>query len=291
MVGDATANIMGVLQLVGDRLDLYNTLATAGPLTSDAFAERAGIDARYAKEWLSGMACHRYVTYDPESETFSLSPEQRACLVDRDSPFYLGSVVRLIPDYWNNVDLLTEVFKVGGGVPQSRFGPEWSCGFERFSRPAFVNNLCAHWIPAMPEIDARLRAGGIVADIGCGNGQALIELAKGYAEAKLVGFDFHAPAVEAARANAAAAGIGPNLRFEVLDAAAGIPGTYDLITCFDVVHDMPHPRPACARSGTRSPLAAASSRWSSTSPTTSRATSTTRWASAPSAMPPASITA
>ncbi len=96
----------------------------------------------------------------------------------------------------------------------------------------------------MPEIDARLRAGGAVADIGCGNGQALIELAKGYPDAILIGFDFNAPAIKTARANANAAGIGTNLRFEVLDASAGIPGSFDLITCFDVVHDMPHPRPA-----------------------------------------------
>lgn len=244
LVGDTTAIAMGVLQLVGDRLGLFDTLAVTGPVTSDAFARSARINVRYAKEWLSGMACHRYASYDHASETFWLSPEQQACLVDRDSPFYLGSGVRMIAEYWNNADKLVDVFQNGGGIHQDHFGPEWSCGFERFSRPAFLNNLCAHWIPAMPEIDARLRAGGSVADIGCGNGQALIELAKGYPEARLIGFDLHAPAIENARANAAAAGIGSNLRFEVLDASAGIPGSFDLITCFDVVHDMPHPLPA-----------------------------------------------
>ncbi len=230
IVGDITAIEMGVLHVIGDRLGLFDILAETGPITSDALAGAAGINARYAKAWLSGMACHRYVTYDPATAGFSLSPEQRACLVERESPFYLGSVAALAPDIWSNVDLLTQSFKHGGGVPQDRFGPEWTCGFERFSRPAFVNNLCAHWIPAMPAIDARLRAGGTVADIGCGNGQALIELAKGYPEARLVGFDLHAPAIETARTNAAAAGIGPNLTFEVLDASAAIPSTYDLIT-------------------------------------------------------------
>lgn len=244
IVGDITSIEMGVLHAIGDRLGLFDTLAKTGPRTSDAFAEAAGIDARYAKEWLSGMACHRYVSYDPATAEFSLSPEQRACLVERENPFYLGSVAALAPDIWANINLLTHSFQHGGGVPQDRFGPEWTCGFERFSRPAFVNNLCAHWVPAMPEVLRRLQAGGTVADIGCGNGQALIELAKGYPDAQLVGFDFHAPAIEAARANAAAAGIGPNLRFEILDASSGIPGAYDLVTCFDVVHDMPHPRPA-----------------------------------------------
>ena len=130
----------------------------------------------------------------------------------------------------NNLDLLTDSFRAGGGVPQDRFGSEWICGFERSSWPAFVNNLCAHWIPAMPEVDARLRAGGIAADIGCGNGHALTELAKSYPEAKLVGFDLNPPDIEAARAKSTTAGIGPNLHFGVLDASDDVPSTYDLIT-------------------------------------------------------------
>ncbi len=34
------------------------------------------------------------------------------------------------------------------------------------------------------------------------------------------------------------------VRYEVCDVTQGIPGRYDLITTFDVVHDMPRPRPA-----------------------------------------------
>lgn len=241
LMGDTTAMMMGPLQLIGDRLGLFDVLAEDGPLTSEAFAGRAGIDERYAREWLAGMACHGYVAYDDATKAFWLPPEQAFVLVNRDSPLYLGSFVAMQPESWRNVDLLTDVFRAGGGVPQDRFGHEFWCGFERFSRTAFVNNLCQDWIPAMPEVEWRLRAGGVAADIGCGTGQALIELAKGYPEARLVGYDYHAPAIETARANAAAAGVGDRVRFEVCDVARGIPGRYDLITCFDVVHDMPHP--------------------------------------------------
>jgi 2-polyprenyl-3-methyl-5-hydroxy-6-metoxy-1,4-benzoquinol methylase len=190
------------------------------------------------------MACRGYVAYDAAAETFSLTPEQAFCLVNQDSPLYLTSIFGVLPDYYRNLDLLTEAFRHGGGVPQERFGGEWTCGFQRFSRTWFVNYLCQDWIPAMPDIDAQLRAGGSAADIGCGNGMALIQLARCYPEARLVGFDLHAPAIEAAWSNAAAAGVGDRIRFEVLDAADGIPGSYDLITCFDVVHDMPFPRRA-----------------------------------------------
>ena len=244
VVGDLTSQQMGTLSTVADRLGLFKTLAKVGPVTSEEFAARSAINERYGREWLSAMACHGYVAYDDDTETFALTPEQAFCLVDQDSPLYLTSIFGVLPDYWRNLDLLTDAFRHGGGVPQERFGHDWLCGFQRFSRTAFVNYLCQEWIPAMPEIDARLRAGGSAADIGCGNGMALIQLARCYPEARLVGFDRHAPAIEAARANAEAAGVGDRIRFGVRDAGGGIPGTYDLITCFDVVHDMPFPRRA-----------------------------------------------
>ena len=242
MIGDVTGGAIGVLTVIGDKLKLFDTLAAEGPLSVEGFAARAGITERYAREWLSAMACNGYVSFDNLSKTFSMTPEQEFCLVNQDSPLYLTSIFSVLPDYWKNLDILAGAFQNGGGVPQERFGDDWLCGFQRFSRTGFVNYLCQDWIPAMPEIDGRLRAGGSVADIGCGNGMALIQIAKCYPEAQLFGFDLHAPAIETARANAAAEGVGDRIRFEVRDAGAGIPGTYDLITCFDVVHDMPFPR-------------------------------------------------
>src|SRR4029079_17707727 len=109
---------------------------------------------------------------------------------------------------------------------------------------AFKNNLVQDWLPAMPRAEAALRAGGAVADVGCGNGQALLGLAQGYPHATLVGYDSYAPAIAAANANAEAAGLADRVRYEVCDVTKGIPGTYELLTPFDVVHDMPRPRPA-----------------------------------------------
>jgi len=244
VLGDVTAAQMGPLSAVADRLGLFACLGDAGPLTSAGFAKRAGIDERYAREWLSAMACHGYVAYDDATACFALPAEHAFILTDRDSPFYLGSLFAMAQPYWAHIDLLADAFKHGGGVPQNAYGEHFWCGFERFTRPGFRNNLCQDWIPAMPGADAALRAGGSAADIGCGNGQALIYLAQGYPEATLVGYDNYPPAIAAATANAEAAGVGGRVRFEVRDVTQGIPGSYDLITSFDVVHDMPRPRPA-----------------------------------------------
>jgi SAM-dependent methyltransferase len=244
IIGDITAQQMGTLSAVADRLGLFNSLADAGPATSAEFAARAGINERYAREWLSAMACHGYVGYDEATQRFTLPDEHAYCLADPDSPFYLGSLFVMAQPYWRNLDRFTEAFKRGGGVPQECYGAEFWCGFERFTRTGFRNNLCQDWIPAMPQVEAQLRAGGSIADVGCGNGQALIFLAQGYPDATLVGYDNYPPAIEAANANARAAGLANRLRYEVCDVTRGIPGNHDLITTFDVVHDMPRPRPA-----------------------------------------------
>jgi 2-polyprenyl-3-methyl-5-hydroxy-6-metoxy-1,4-benzoquinol methylase len=175
---------------------------------------------------------------------FSLPAEHAFVLANADSPLYLGSFPSMHAAMWRNIDLLTEAFKHGGGVPQERFGDEFWCAFERFTRTGYRNNLVQDWLPAMPEADAALRAGGSAADVGCGNGQALLFLARGYPQATLVGYDNYAPAIAAANANAQAAGLADRVRYEVCDVTKGIPGQYDLITTFDVVHDMPRPRPA-----------------------------------------------
>jgi 2-polyprenyl-3-methyl-5-hydroxy-6-metoxy-1,4-benzoquinol methylase len=244
VIGDVIAQMMGPLNVIGDRLGLFRTLGESGPVTCAEFATRAEINERYAREWLSAMACHGYITFENRTKQFTLPPEHALVLVDQDSPLYFASLTIQMPTYYANVDALAGAFQHGGGVPQERFGPDWMCGVERFTRTFFRNNLVQDWIPAMPDVDATLRAGGTVADIGCGNGLALIYLAQAYPNAVCVGYDAYAPAIENARANARSRGLADRVRYEVCDATQGIPGTYDLMTTFDVVHDMPFPRPA-----------------------------------------------
>ena len=170
-----------------------------------------------------------------------LPREHAFVLAQPESPLYLGSVFPMSQAYWKHIDLLTEAVKHGGGIPQNEFGEHFWCGFERFTAASFNNFLVQEWIPAMPSVDAALRLGGTAADVGCGNGQALLTLARGYRNTSLVGYDNYGPAIAAATVNARAAGLDDRVRYELRDVTQGIPATYDLITMFDVVHDAPHP--------------------------------------------------
>src|SRR2546429_466003 len=93
----------------------------------------------------------------------------------------------------------------------------------------------------MPDVQRKLRDGADVADVGCGRGRALIRLAQAYPASRYVGYDAFAPGVERATAQAREAGVAGRVRYEVRDAASDLPGRFDVITTFDVIHDAVDP--------------------------------------------------
>src|SRR5690349_19637859 len=108
ILGDYTSIAMGTLNAVADRLGLWAQLSSGGPATSAEFAVRANINERYAREWLSAMACGGYVAYDDTTKRFSMPPEHAYILVDADSPFYMSSIFAMAPPMYRNLDILTE---------------------------------------------------------------------------------------------------------------------------------------------------------------------------------------
>jgi SAM-dependent methyltransferase len=74
-------------------------------------------------------------------------------------------------------------------------------------------------------------------------------MAKAYPNAKLFGFDTHAPSIEHARKAAKEAGVGDRITFSVAS-AHDFPGeNYDLIAFSDCLHDMGDPVGAMKRAG------------------------------------------
>jgi 2-polyprenyl-3-methyl-5-hydroxy-6-metoxy-1,4-benzoquinol methylase len=241
ILNDSSAALVTTLAALGDRLGLFKTLATSGPATSAELAARAGINERYAREWLGGMTTAGYLTHDPDTGRFALPPEHAAALAEEGGPFFFGGVYEMLLSFSNIIDPLTEAFRRGGGVPQSAYDERFWEGMERFSAGWFDNQLVPMWIQAMPDVQAKLARGADVADVGCGRGRALVRLAEAFPASRFVGYDVFGPSIESARANARRAGVEDRVRFEVCDVSEGLPRQFDVITTFDVVHDAVDP--------------------------------------------------
>ncbi|MFN2626076.1 MAG: class I SAM-dependent methyltransferase [Mycobacteriales bacterium] len=240
-VTDHGAAISIALTYLGDELGLYKALDGAGPLTAPQVAERTGTDARLVREWLSNQAAGGYVAYDPATDTFTLPDEQAFALAQDESPAFLPGFSQVVVSIYRDLDKLIAAFRSGGALGWHEHDTSLFHGTERFFRPGYAANLVSAWIPALDGIDAKLRGGASVADVGCGHGASTIVMAQAYPKSTFVGYDYHAPSIEAARKAAADAGVADRVRFEVAS-AKDYPGSgYDLVAFFDCLHDMGDP--------------------------------------------------
>jgi SAM-dependent methyltransferase len=245
MLGDLGGAMSVPTVRLGLRLGLFDALKQ-GPATAAELAVRAGgLHERYVREWALAQAANGYIDYDAAAERFSLSPEQAMVFAVPDSPVYLPGAFELVAAMIEAEPKVEECFRNGTGV---RWGDHAGCLFcatGAFFRPGYVNNIVQAWIPALDGVEARLREGARVADVGCGVGFSTLLMAEAYPESRFVGFDFHEPSIEEARRHAQSHGLSDRVRFEVAKAKEIAEDGFDLVTMYDCLHDMGDPR-GCA---------------------------------------------
>ena len=254
---DLAAGYGGVMVSLGHKLGLYHAMANAGPLSSDAVADRAGCNKRYVREWLNSQAAGGYVEYDPRAQTYELLPEQAVVLADVDSPYFIPNAWNVPASMWFDEDKTIETFRNGDGLSWDQHHGRLFCGVASFYRNGYQANLVQNWLPALDGVIAKLKRGGRVADIGCGHGHSTVIMAKAFPNSEFYGFDYHESSIVEARKNAQEAGVSERVYFEVANAKNYPARNYDLICFFDCLHDMgdpvgavQHAKTALARTGT-----------------------------------------
>lgn len=246
MLGDLGGASSVAMVRLGGSLGLYETLHTNGPMTSAQLAKATKLHERYLREWLSHQAASNYLAYDPKTETFSLPPEQAMVFVQEESPVYMMGGFDLMTALLDNQPKVQEAFKSGTGVAWGDQAGCMFCAVARFFRPGYHNYLVQQWLPALDGIVEKLERGAKVADVGCGHGWSTVMMAKAFPKSTFVGYDFHPSSIEEAQAHAKMHGVAANTRFEV-GLAKDYPGKdFDLVTCFDCLHDMGDPAGASA---------------------------------------------
>lgn len=245
MLGDLGGAMAVPTVRIGMRLGLFEALAQAPATATELAARAGGLHERYVREWALAQAANGYIDFDPATQRFSISPEQAMVFVNPDSPVYLAGAFELVAAMIEAEPKVEECFRHGTGV---RWGDHAGCLFcatGAFFRPGYVNNIVQAWIPALHGVEARLRSGAKVADVGCGVGFSTLLMAEAYPQSQFTGYDFHAPSIKEARRHAEAHGLSDRVHFEVAAAKEVPDGGFDLVTMYDCLHDMGDPR-GCA---------------------------------------------
>jgi ubiquinone/menaquinone biosynthesis C-methylase UbiE len=246
MIGDFGAAMSVPLVRIGMRLGLYKALDGTGPMTSAEFATSVKISERYAREWLAQNAASGYVSYDPASRRFELLPEQAMVFANDESPFFMGGGFDAVAALHQTQFLVEEAFTSGNGVNWGDHAGCLFCAIGAMLRPRYAANIVQNWLPALEGVVTKLNSGAKVADIGCGTGNSTFIMAKAFPNSAFIGYDFHEPSIEHATALARQSGIASNVRFEVAKAKDFPARDLDLVTCFDVLHDLGDPVGAAA---------------------------------------------
>jgi SAM-dependent methyltransferase len=240
-LGDLGAVMHAGLVVIGEKRGLFKALADGKPVTSAELAQRTESAERYVREWLAAMAAGGYVTYDAKTKKYSLPAEQAFVLTNEEGPVYLPAAFQLAAAVLRDEPKIAEAFHTGKGVGWHEHDAEMFIGTERFFRPTYNAHLISEWIPALDGVEAKLKAGARVADVGCGHGSSTILMAKAYPKSTFVGFDFHEPSIKWARTRAQEAGVEKRVTFEVAPAKSFPGKDYDFVACFDCLHDMGDP--------------------------------------------------
>lgn len=243
---------LGTMELetvyLGLKLGLYDALER--PATAGDLAGATGLLPRYVREWCEQQAAAGILLVDdpsaaPEDRVFALPAAHAAVLTDETSPAYAAPMALLVGGAGAVMPAVLDAWRAGRGMSFGEYGDDVRVGQGGFNRIGFDHELAPAWVPAMPDVAALLaRPGARVADVACGVGWSTIALSRAYPDSTVLGLDSDEASIMDARAHAAAAGCDEHVRFEVLDAAAPLPASYDVVFVFEALHDMAHPVPA-----------------------------------------------
>lgn len=241
MLVDLGAAASVPLARIGMRLGLYKAMEGAGPMTSVELAAKANISERYAREWLAQSAASGYLSYDPGRRQFDLPPEQAMVFADEESPCFLGGGLDTVAALYQTEHLVEGAFRSGGGIEWGDHAGCLFCAIGAMLRPRYAANILQNWLPALDGVITKLERGAKVADVGCGLGHSTFIMAQAFPNSTFIGYDFHEPSITHATERARERGGADNLQFAVATAKDFPAKNLDLVTCYDLLHDLGDP--------------------------------------------------
>ena len=226
---------------LGAKLGLYAALQTA-PATSVELAERTGTDERLVREWLQQQTTAGLLTASRgvDGWSYGLPTELAALLLDPDDPDRVtGSVLSTVAELLQLPRLL-KTFRTGRGIPYDDYGADESTGQAMSSRGLYRAQV-PQWVDALPLARHLHERGGRILDVGCGHGWSTITMAEAMPSVTVDGIDLDPASIAAAEVNRVGSRAADRVSFQVRDAAQLAGAGYDLVTMFEMLHDLSRP--------------------------------------------------
>jgi ubiquinone/menaquinone biosynthesis C-methylase UbiE len=239
---------------IGYRTGLFEVMDELGrPATAKEIARKSLLDQRYLDEWLGIMSTGKVIraSRSGSGELLYLLPKAHGdFLTRRSGNDNLGVYTQEIPLLSQaSLDGVLHGFKTGAGIGYDSYR-DFQAFMSELADAKHRQVLVQTFLPSVAggEIVARLQRGASVCDLCCGEGVAVLLMARKFLDSKFVGLDFSMEAIEKARSEALRVGL-TNAEFHCVDAgdlssSEELHEQFDYVTAFDSIHDQTRPRTA-----------------------------------------------
>jgi len=230
---------------VGIRAGLFKALTDSPGASAPELASKLGLHGPFVETWCKTAYGMELLDADDRAG-YRLAPFFDSILANPTHPRYLGGYVRLgtevaAEDFRRSVSAL----RTGEVKPFQGRGDDFAQAVAESTWGLQVVTV-KKILPALEGLAARLEADGTVLEIGCGTGNLLVQLAKAFPRARVVGVDIDADSLALARNRIDKAGFAERAQVRQGSVGATVtPSTVDAAVMVEVLHEIaPKIRPS-----------------------------------------------
>jgi SAM-dependent methyltransferase len=224
---------------LGLELGLLPRIRAAGAegITPAELATQAECAPEPVETWT--RAAHAGELIEHDGTRVRLTEATASVLLDDSRPEYLGGqFVAAVVSSLDYADL-AHFFRTGRTIA------ERPPRFHRAIEAVTVQDIAVFFqegLAALPDLAARLAAGGRILDVACGGGKWLIAVARRFPATTLVGVEFEPDSVARAMRHVTDAELDARIKIEAREIPA-IPyeAEFDLVYVQDALHELPDP--------------------------------------------------
>lgn len=224
----------------GLKTGLFARLAAVPHSAPDELADALGLRPRYVRVWCE-TAYALGLLEATDDRRFRLGPYYDLLLASNDGPYEMRSAVDFYVDViGEDFRRQPEAFRTGAVHRYQDRGAEFSAHIGVLTAAAQASFL-HQALPRLTEVEARLRAGADIVDVGCGVGNLIRALAREYPASRFLGLDIDRHGIDAARARVAAGDdAGGRLRFEEAggETLERHRAAFDIAILFQTLHEI-----------------------------------------------------